>query len=175
MSMTSIWHTLTIFPSPILRLSRNSRSQLRCTMLLSAAKEVARWRSVLKSGTKDLHGELYGAVRNDAFNANEWFRAHANEPRAKLIQNVVGGQASGPLPLLKGFWFANVQIVRGRNGSRYKRFQHQSYDCCCSDESGWQHVRRVAGGSVRTLAIPDRSGRCEDLKCAGAITMEELI
>jgi hypothetical protein len=71
---------------------------------------------VLRSGTRDLHWELYGTVRNDAFNANEWFRAHANEPRAKLIQNVIGGQASGPFPLLKGFWFANVQAIRGRNG-----------------------------------------------------------
>jgi len=71
---------------------------------------------VLKSGTKDVHWELYGTTRNDAFNANEWFRAHANQPRAKLIQNVMGGQASGPFPLLKGFWFANVQATRGRNG-----------------------------------------------------------
>jgi hypothetical protein len=71
---------------------------------------------VLKSGTKDPHWELYGTVRNDAFNANEWFRAHASQPRAKLIQNVIGGQASGPFPLLKGFWFANVQAIRGRNG-----------------------------------------------------------
>lgn len=71
---------------------------------------------VLKSGTKDLHWELYGTVRNDAFNANEWFRGHADEPRAKLIQNVIGGQASGPFPLLKGFWFTNVQAIRSRNG-----------------------------------------------------------
>jgi hypothetical protein len=71
---------------------------------------------VLKSGTRDLHWELYGTVRNDAFNANEWFRNHANEPRAKLIQNVMGGQASGPFPLLKGFWFTNVQAIRSRNG-----------------------------------------------------------
>jgi hypothetical protein len=71
---------------------------------------------VLKAGTKDLHWELYETTRNDAFNANEWFRAHANQPRAKLIQNVMGGQASGPVPLLKGFWFANVQATRGRNG-----------------------------------------------------------
>jgi carboxypeptidase family protein len=71
---------------------------------------------VLKSGTKDLHWEVYGTVRNDAFNANEWFRAHASQPRAKLIQNVIGGEASGPFPLLKGFWFANLQAIRGRNG-----------------------------------------------------------
>ncbi len=71
---------------------------------------------VLKTGTQDLHWTLYSSVRNDALNANEWFRAHANEPRAKLIQNVFGGQASGPLPRLKGFWYVNVQAIRGRNG-----------------------------------------------------------
>ena len=71
---------------------------------------------VLKSGTQNFHGALYGAMRNDAFNANEWFRAHLNQPRAKLVQDVIGGEASGPVPLLKGFWFSNVQVIRGRNG-----------------------------------------------------------
>ena len=71
---------------------------------------------VLKTGTQQLHGDFYTTIRNDAFNANEWFRAHANEPRAKLIQNVFGGQAGGPFPWLKGFWYTNVQLIRGRNG-----------------------------------------------------------
>jgi Carboxypeptidase regulatory-like domain len=71
---------------------------------------------VLKSGTQNFHGVLYGTVRNDAFNANEWFRAHLDQPRAKLVQNVIGGQAGGPVPWLKGFWFANMQVIRGRNG-----------------------------------------------------------
>ncbi len=71
---------------------------------------------VLKTGTKQLHGEAYYNGRNDFFNANEWFRNAGGAKRAKLIQNLMGGQAGGPFPLLKGFWFANVQFVRGRNG-----------------------------------------------------------
>ncbi len=71
---------------------------------------------VLKTGTQQFHGALYANIRNDAFNANEWFRAHDDQPRAKLIQNVFGGQAGGPFPGFKGFWYTNVQLIRGRNG-----------------------------------------------------------
>jgi len=71
---------------------------------------------VLKSGTKGLHWGAYWNVRNDDFNANEWFFNQKNKPRAKLTQNVVGLDGSGPIPYLKGFWFFNVQGVRGRNG-----------------------------------------------------------
>jgi len=71
---------------------------------------------VLKSGTNGLHWGAYWNVRNDAFNANEWFRNAGGAPRAKLTQNVVGLDGSGPMPFLKGFWFFNVQGVRGRNG-----------------------------------------------------------
>src|SRR6266403_2418967 len=71
---------------------------------------------VLKSGTNGLHWGAYWNVRNDAFNANEWFFNRAGRPRAKLTQNVVGLDGSGPMPFLKGFWFFNVQGVRGRNG-----------------------------------------------------------
>jgi Carboxypeptidase regulatory-like domain/TonB dependent receptor len=71
---------------------------------------------VLKSGTSGLHWGAYWNVRNDAFNANEWFFNAGGTPRAKLTQNVVGLDGSGPIPFLKGFWFFNVQGLRGRNG-----------------------------------------------------------
>src|SRR5215813_1121538 len=71
---------------------------------------------VLKSGTKDLHAEAYWSHRNDALNANEYFRNAANRPNARLLQNVFGGSASGPVWGLGGNWFANYQGVRGRNG-----------------------------------------------------------
>src|SRR5215471_8615543 len=71
---------------------------------------------VMRSGSKDWHGEAYWDMRNDALNANEWFRNNVGAPRAKLLQNVFGGSGSGPLPKLGGYWFANYQGVRGRNG-----------------------------------------------------------
>ncbi len=71
---------------------------------------------VLKKGAKDWHGETYWDHRNDALNANEWFFNAAGVRRGKLLQNVVGTSGSGPIPKAGGFWFANVQGVRGRNG-----------------------------------------------------------
>jgi len=71
---------------------------------------------VLQSGTNAFHGEGWWYNRNDDYNANDWFRNHSGEPRGRLLQNVLGGAASGPVPLLKGFWYFNAQIVRGRNG-----------------------------------------------------------
>lgn len=72
---------------------------------------------VIKSGSKDFHWEGYWSHRNDAFNANEWFRnANGVSKRARLLQNVFGGSGSGPIPKLGGFWFFNYQGVRARNG-----------------------------------------------------------
>jgi hypothetical protein len=72
---------------------------------------------VIKSGSKDFHWEGYWQHRNDALNANEWFRnANGVGKRARLLQNVFGGSGSGPVPVLNGFWFFNYQGVRARNG-----------------------------------------------------------
>jgi Carboxypeptidase regulatory-like domain/TonB dependent receptor-like, beta-barrel len=72
---------------------------------------------VIKSGQKDFHWEGYWLHRNDALNANEYFRnANGVSKRARLLQNVFGGSGSGPVPKLGGFWFFNYQGVRARNG-----------------------------------------------------------
>jgi hypothetical protein len=72
---------------------------------------------VIKSGSKDFHWEGYWSHRNDALNANEWFRnANGVSKRARLLQNVFGASGSGPVPKLGGFWFFNYQGVRARNG-----------------------------------------------------------
>jgi hypothetical protein len=71
---------------------------------------------LFKTGTKNWHGEAYWQHRNDWLNANEWFTNNVNKKRAKFLQNVLGFSGSGPVPLLGGFWFANVQGLRARNG-----------------------------------------------------------
>src|SRR5436190_825144 len=74
---------------------------------------------VIKSGQKDFHYDLYWSHRNDALNANEFFRnaqPTLRGKRARLLQNVFGGSASGPVPKVGGFWFFNYQGVRARNG-----------------------------------------------------------
>jgi hypothetical protein len=71
---------------------------------------------VFRSGSKDWHGSMYGNYRNDALNANEYFFNRNGAKRPKLEQSVFGASAGGPFPLLKGFWFANYQGLRAKNG-----------------------------------------------------------
>jgi hypothetical protein len=71
---------------------------------------------VTKTGTKDFHWDLYWSHRNDYLNANEFFFNRNGTKRGRLLQNVFGGSASGPIPKVGGFWFFNYQGVRARNG-----------------------------------------------------------
>ena len=71
---------------------------------------------VTKTGTKDFHWDLYWSHRNDYLNANEYFFNKTGTKRGRLLQNVFGGSASGPIPKVGGFWFFNYQGVRARNG-----------------------------------------------------------
>src|SRR3989475_2018009 len=71
---------------------------------------------VIKSGEKNFHWEGYWSHRNDALNANEFFFNRQGKKRGRLLQNVFGGDGSGPVPKLGGFWFFNYQGVRARNG-----------------------------------------------------------
>ncbi|HSS18629.1 MAG TPA: carboxypeptidase-like regulatory domain-containing protein [Pyrinomonadaceae bacterium] len=71
---------------------------------------------VTKTGTKDFHWDLYWQHRNDYLNANEYFFNKNGTKRGRLLQNVFGGSASGPVPAAGGFWFFNYQGVRARNG-----------------------------------------------------------
>src|SRR5690242_1764932 len=75
--------------------------------------------TLFRTGTKDWHGSAYWQHRNDAFNAREWFfnRDNPGAPKQKLLQNVLGFSAGGPVPIpvLRGFFFANAQGVRFRN------------------------------------------------------------
>jgi hypothetical protein len=71
---------------------------------------------VIRSGQKDFHWEAYWSHRNDALNANEFFFNRDGRRRGRLLQNVFGGDISGPIPKVGGFWFFNYQGVRARNG-----------------------------------------------------------
>ena len=56
---------------------------------------------ITRSGTNDFHGALWEFIRNDAFDANNYF-ASAQEP---LKQNQFGGTFGGPIRKDKTFFF----------------------------------------------------------------------
>ena len=71
---------------------------------------------ITRSGANDFHGDLWEFVRNDIFNANDFFLNAAGRPRPNLKQNQFGGTIGGPIKKNKLFLFGSFQATRQVNG-----------------------------------------------------------
>ena len=71
---------------------------------------------VTKTGTNEFHGKLFEFLRNDALNANEWFRKLNGQPRQVLRQNQYGMTFGGPIVKNKLLFFTSYQGTRQTNG-----------------------------------------------------------
>jgi hypothetical protein len=71
---------------------------------------------VTKTGTNQFHGSIWEFFRNEALNANDYFRNQAGEPRAVLRQNQPGMTFGGPIKHDKAFFFLSYQSTRQQNG-----------------------------------------------------------
>ena len=72
---------------------------------------------VTRSGTNQLHGTAFDYLRNDIFDANNWFNGYTNNPalpKAKERQNDFGGTFSGPILRDKTFFFFSYEGLRLR-------------------------------------------------------------
>ena len=71
---------------------------------------------VTRSGENTLHGSVWEFLRNDIFNANDYFLAAAGRPKGNLKQNQFGATIGGPIKRDKVFFFASYQGTRQVNG-----------------------------------------------------------
>src|SRR6202048_745311 len=72
--------------------------------------------AILKSGTREFHGDVYEFFRNDKLNANEFFLNAAAAKRPVVKQNIFGASVGGPVVKEKfGFFFVNYQGTRQRS------------------------------------------------------------
>ncbi len=78
---------------------------------------------VTRSGNNQFHGTLFEYLRNEAFDANNWFSNRAGLKKAPLKQNQFGGTFSGPL-FLPRFGDGGTGWYNGRN----KTFFFFSYE-----------------------------------------------
>jgi hypothetical protein len=69
-----------------------------------------------KGGSNDFHGAVWEFLRNDALNANTFFRNSVRQPRPVLKQNQFGFDFGGPVKTNKLFFFTSYQGTRQRNG-----------------------------------------------------------
>ena len=78
---------------------------------------------VIKSGSRALHGSAYEYLRNDKFDANDFFANRQNTGKVPFRQNQYGFTLGGPVVIPKvyhgrdkTFWFANWEGYRARRG-----------------------------------------------------------
>jgi hypothetical protein len=67
---------------------------------------------IIKSGTNELHGNVFHFFRNDKLNANNWARNWQRTPRVPIRWNEFGGTLGGPLKRDKLFFFGDYQGIR---------------------------------------------------------------
>lgn len=72
---------------------------------------------VTKSGTNSFHGSGWWFVRNDVFDANQFFLNQVGDPKPKLRFNQFGGTFGGPIIKDKLFFFASYQGDRFTQGA----------------------------------------------------------
>src|SRR5438270_11572848 len=86
---------------------------------------------MVKSGSTNFHGSGYYFIRNDAFNANEFFNNKTGVPRARYKYHNLGGTIGGPFIIPgtnfnkshnKLFWFFSYDYLRTKNVTGANRY-----------------------------------------------------
>ncbi len=67
-----------------------------------------------KSGTNQLHGDLWDYVENSTFNANTWFNNYGGLPKGHFDQNQFGATIGGPIVRDHTFFFASYETLLSR-------------------------------------------------------------
>lgn len=94
---------------------RNMTSNYSAEYGLASASQIS---TVIKSGTKEYHGEAWEFFRNDALNARNYFNPYPNKV-AELRYNIFGANFGGQLPFAKShptFFFFNMEWRREIDG-----------------------------------------------------------
>ena len=65
-----------------------------------------------RSGANSWHGTAFDYLRNDVFDANDWFADQAGLPKGKERQNDFGGVFSGPIAKSHTFFFFSYEGLR---------------------------------------------------------------
>jgi len=73
----------------------------------------------IKSGSNAMHGSAFEFLRNDAFDANNFFNNRAGRPKPAFSQHQFGGTAGGPIVKDKTFYFFDYQGYRVNQGQTY--------------------------------------------------------
>ncbi len=138
--------------------------------------------AIMKSGTKNFHGDVYEFFRNDVLNANEYFLNRAAQKRPPVKQNIFGGSFGGPIgkEAQAGYFFVNYQGTRQRSGLSPGTLISTTLPVIPASVRNDASYGRAVGGGLRgdqhrprraqTIAVPEQPVRsaCRRLSIPGS-------
>ena len=105
---------------------------------------------ITKSGTNQFHGDLFEFVRNDKFDARNFFAARKDELRL----NQFGGTVGGPIIRDRLFFFGGWEASRERRGSQITG--HRAHAVVARQNGGRESGLRTAGQHPAAAHRADR-------------------
>jgi hypothetical protein len=100
--------------------------------------------ATIKAGTNSFHGAAWEFLRNDVFDARDWFEANANKPRGELRQNQFGASGGGPILKNKVFFFGDYEGFRKTQGNP----QTGSVPTAQEITSGYTDLSQIVSGQL---------------------------
>jgi hypothetical protein len=122
---------------------------------------------VTKSGTNQIHGNLFEFYQTPRFNANTYPATINNQPKQQFVQHIFGGSVGGPIIKNKLFYFANLQMLRAYDTGLVTRTVYTQ-----SARNGiFRYVvgRQNAPNGSATAAV-DASGNATLPACSATVT-----
>jgi hypothetical protein len=113
--------------------------------------------SVTKSGTNEFHGSLFEFVRNDLFNARNFFATRSST----LKRNQFGGTIGGPIKANKVFFFAAYQGTTVRQDPADRRAFVPTAAMMSGDFTAVTSAQCRTGGQPLTLRAPFVNNRID--------------
>ncbi|MBM3739325.1 MAG: TonB-dependent receptor [Acidobacteria bacterium] len=113
----------------------------------------------MKSGSNEIHGGVFEFVRNDKFDANNFFSNKAGRRRAAFRQNQFGGTIGGPIVKNRLFYFGSYEgtIQRTAASSSISDLPPQSYrtgNFASYRETIFDPKARVLGPAGTVISTP---------------------
>jgi hypothetical protein len=78
--------------------------------------------AISKSGTNAFHGDIYGFIRSQKWDANDFFNNANNKPKPPYKRNQFGGAAGGPIRKGRTFIFGDYEGIRQTQGATVVSF-----------------------------------------------------
>ncbi|MFN0084929.1 MAG: carboxypeptidase regulatory-like domain-containing protein [Blastocatellia bacterium] len=122
---------------------------------------------VTKSGTNDIHGNLFYFYRGSALSANEWENNLNGIRRPFLLQHQYGGSVGGPVLKNRTFYFFNFQ---GQRQSRFNTVTRTVFTQSARDGLFRYRVGGQNGPAGSPTAVVDAGGNPTLPPCSATVT-----